>query len=154
MECLEDVRSILQGIIFAQSAGAYTLENSEQIAPVVRRVLNRYPQLNGNPQPQQVQQRPVQQTTQPQQVPQRQGNQGNTGTVQQSQRPVQQTTQPQKTLKPRETKPDKVDELIQNIKAEVNKVEDAESNIEIESVKKSALDIEDTDIESISLPLE
>lgn len=145
MECLEDVRSILQGVIFAQSAGAYTLENSEQIAPVVRRILNRYPQLNGNTQSRPVQQQPKSQLT-------------------------NQSTQPQKQLKPREvsTQPDKVDDLIQRIKCE--KTENEESsrgildNIEVEPAKseevsrvknaKSTIEIEEPDIEAISLPLE
>ena len=59
MECIEDVRSLLQGVIFAQSSGAYSLENSEQIAPIVRRILNKYPDLQGQS-PNQVASRPQQ----------------------------------------------------------------------------------------------
>lgn len=64
MDCIEDIRSLLQGVIHAQSEGAYSLENSEQIAPIVRRLLNRYPQLQGG-QPASQPQQPVQQRATP-----------------------------------------------------------------------------------------
>ena len=47
MECIEDIRGLIEGVLLAQSKGVYTLENSAQIAPIVRRLLNTFPQIQG-----------------------------------------------------------------------------------------------------------
>jgi predicted lipid-binding transport protein (Tim44 family) len=132
MECIEDIRSLLQGVIFAQSAGAYSLENSEQIAPIVRRILNNYPQLQGQI-PGQIATKPVQP---------------------QVQKPTQKSV-------PKEA-PDQTDELIKKIKAEPQIVNDSPSNIETQprmrsQVNRSSIGLDEPDIEAIeaiSLPIE
>lgn len=135
MECIEDIRSLLQGVLFAQSAGAYSLENSEQIAPIVRRILNKYPQLHGQTQTQ-VANRPLQ--------PQQQPMTRNTQNASMS---------------------DQTEELIKKIKAEPNNIKEAPSNIETQlkentlrqrtnQIKKSSIELDEPDIEAISLPIE
>ena len=127
MECIEDVRSLLQGVIFAQSSGAYSLENSEQIAPIVRRILNKYPDLQGQS-PNQVASRP------------------------------QQPSQKQMTTQTVSKTPTQTDELIKKIKAEPKIVNDPPSNIEtkprLRQVKNSSIELDEPDIEAISLPIE
>jgi len=108
MEYIEDIRSLLHGIIKAQSIGAYTLENSEQIAPIVRRILNKYPQLQQQTQ-QQIQQQ-IQQTQQ-QQMQQMQQTQQTQQKQQRMQQEIQQQMQQQQKTS---------DELIKKIKAEHN----------------------------------
>jgi hypothetical protein len=126
MEYIEDIRSLLQGVIFAQSVGSYTLENSAQIAPIVRRILNKYPQLQGQKeQPSPSVPSPPQQQTQP---------------VSNTQQKMTNTQQEQ---------------LIQQIKAEPNKVIEKKisSTIEANPVEKREIVMENG-IESISLPIE
>ena len=62
MDLEADVRNILSGVIHAQQAGKYLLEESEQVAPVVRRVVEYLNQgkINSKP-PQQPLQQPQQQ---------------------------------------------------------------------------------------------
>jgi hypothetical protein len=40
MEIQNDVKNIVAGVMFSQSKGAYKLEESEQLAPIVRRVVD------------------------------------------------------------------------------------------------------------------
>ena len=40
MEIQNDVKNLVAGVLFSQSKGAYKLEESEQLAPIVRRVVD------------------------------------------------------------------------------------------------------------------
>ena len=48
MECLQDLRNLMAGVVHGQSSGSYTLEEAEQVAPIVRRLLQRFPELQSN----------------------------------------------------------------------------------------------------------
>jgi len=71
MDLEADVRNILSGVIHAQQAGKYLLEESEQVAPVVRRVVEYLNQgkINSKPPQQPLQQPQPQQQQQQQQQP-------------------------------------------------------------------------------------
>ena len=57
MDITSDVHNILSGVMHAQMHGKYKLEESEQLAPVVRRILERFPKVQST---EQVVQPPVQ----------------------------------------------------------------------------------------------
>jgi len=149
MDCIEDIRSLLQGIVHAQSIGSYTLENSEQIAPVVRRIINKYPQLLQPPQPQKSQQVQPLQSQQQQQVQPLQSQQ---------QRQVQPQSQQQQQIQPQQKLTNlQSDTLIQKIMAEPNNVTINDSRIETFPVQKQNLNQNvkmENGIETISLPVQ